>query len=330
MSEKPKLKLSPSRTKTYFSCSLLYWYNYRGHNNGECGISSGSNDGARRGGVVHAVLECLSNPKRRPKVEKMLESKDPWHDAATMRLAYILAEKEGVHDHDNFEMIRQFILAALQSDFYCDGADSVEIEKHFHIEGDGFILNGFIDKAKITKDEVKIIDYKTSKKKFSKEELNFNLQNYFYTYAARHLWPGKKVTFDFQFLKFPPKITQTAPEIGDREMEGFSVWLKEVSQHIDSLTFEDAKQNTPKDKGPGSSWQCGKKDLAAKKADGTDAWFCPFRKPFIYFALYRGGKTIKTDQSRPVLEKIAQEGDEIRQHSHRGCWAWREELKNNP
>jgi hypothetical protein len=329
MSEKSKLKLSPSRTKTFFDCSLKYWYSYKGHKNGECGIPGTSNDGARRGGVTHAVLECLSNPKRRKKVEKMVELKDPWHDEATRRLAYILAVKEGVHDHDNFEMIRQFILAAIQSDFYCDGADSVEIERHFLLEGDGFTLNGFIDKAAVGKDSVRIIDYKTSKKKFSKEELNFNLQNYFYTYAAQQLWPGKTVTFDFQFLKFPPKVTQTAPTIGEREMEGFSVWLKEVSQHIDSLTFEDAKGNTPKDKGPGKSWACGKKDLTAKKPDGSEHWACDYRKPFLYFALSRDGKTIKTDRNRIELDKIKKEGDLILQCSHPGCWAWREELKNN-
>jgi hypothetical protein len=243
-------------------------------------------------------------------------------------LAKILAKKNKVDDEENFEMIRQFILAAIQEDFYCDGAESVEIEKHFVIEGDGFAINGFIDKASVGADSVKIIDYKTSKKKFTKEELNFNLQNYFYTYAAQQLWPGKKISFDFQFLKFPPKTVVHAPEIGKEEMEGFLVWLKEMANYIDTMTFDKAKDNVPKGKGPGRDWYCGKRDLFAKKADGTDAWECSFRKPFIYFALFRDNKTVKTSRDKSELEKELIEGDRIVQCSHPGCFAWRKELEN--
>lgn len=261
-------------------------------------------------------------------MEKMIQFKDPWIDEPTKRLAQNIANKNRVGDEENFEMIRQFILAAIQEDFYCDGSDFVEIEKHFSIEGDGFILNGFIDKSAIFSDKVKIIDYKTSKKKFTKEELAFNLQNYFYTYAAQQLWPGKKVSFDFQFLKFPPKTVVRAPEIGKEEMEGFLVWLKEMAHYIDTMTFDEAKKNTPKDKGPSKSWACGKKTLFQTKEDGTPHWYCDFREPFIYFALFRNNKTVKTSRDKSELEKELIEGDRIVQCSHPGCFAWRKELEN--
>jgi len=183
------VRLSPSKVKTVQSCSLKFWYNYKAHQYGDeqnrCGLPTYSNSGALRGDCTHRVLECLSNTKRRERVEKMIQFKDPWIDEPTKRLAQLIANKNRVGDEENFEMIRQFILAAIQEDFYCDGADSVEIEKNFVIEGDGFILNGFIDKSAIWGDKVKIIDYKTSKKKFTKDELSFNLQNYFYTFAEQ-------------------------------------------------------------------------------------------------------------------------------------------------
>lgn len=322
------VNLSPSRTSTFLSCSLKYWYNYKGHDGDTVGIPSDQNQGSQRGSTVHDTLECLSHPKRRKRVEAMIAAKDPWIDKPTKRLAFLLAKKNQVSDPENFEMVRGFILTALNSDFFCTGSKSVEIERHFKIQGEGFQINGFLDKIALYEDEIKIIDYKTSKKKFTKDELSFNLQNFFYTYAATKLWPGKPISFEFQFLKFPKSPIVEAPKISKEQLDGFSEWLVEISKHIDSLTFDQAKSNTPKDKGPGKDWVCGKKQLGALNAEGVPAWYCDFRKPFIYFALSREGKTIKTSKSKSELEKIQLEGDLILQCSHPGCFAWRHELKN--
>ena len=62
--------LSASRIKTLEKCSWSYWCNYI------LKLPDKSNDGASRGNVVHLVLECLAQKKRKPYVDIILYSGD--------------------------------------------------------------------------------------------------------------------------------------------------------------------------------------------------------------------------------------------------------------
>lgn len=173
-------KLSASRLKTLTNCGLLFWFQY------VLKVPQGpNNSGAARGSTCHYVLECLLRKDRRKKVETILKFDDPWVIPSIFRLAKIHADKLLVGDEENFEMIRKFILVALKTDFYCDGALDVHAEEEFNIKTDKYWIGGFLDKRGVFSDKVKIIDYKSSKAKFTGKDHTFNLQNYFYTLAEK-------------------------------------------------------------------------------------------------------------------------------------------------
>jgi hypothetical protein len=322
-----KVKLSPSRVKTLQGCGILYWNTYKLPNP----LPRGRNSGSSRGSTVHYVLECLIRPDRKERVEKMIQFNDPWIDPATKRLAQIHADKLEVGDEENFEMIRDFILTALKTDFYLEGAEEVIVEHQFDIKTDDYHIGGFIDKLGVFPDKIKGVDYKSSKKKFTGDEVTFNLQNYFYTLALREKYPGKPTEFEFQFLKFPKKPVQESPSITDDEMKGFKLWLKEISEFIDNFTLEQAKSMAAKNGGWKTKWMCGAR-YGEMKADGSGPkWICESRYPYVYFLLRdENGKHISSEKDRTILEKIQKPGQTIEQHNYPGCSMWQHEWKNNP
>ncbi len=320
------VKLSASRVKTLFNCGILYYNQYIDK------IPQGpNNSGAARGSTCHYVLECLLRPDRKERVGKILKLGDPWIDASVKRMAKIHANKLEVGDDVNFEMIRKFILVALQTDFYCQGAVSVEAEEQFTITTDTYHSGGFIDKRAVYPDKVKIIDYKSSKAKFTGKDHSFNLQNYFYTLAEKKRQEEEgidlPVELEFHFLKFPKDPVQKAPKITDLELAGFEEWLGEVTKFIDTLTMSEAMMLAAK----GSyerSWLCGKSPGEKNKA-GDDAYYCSFKFPFLYFELCEGDKVIKSSRIKSELTQIQKDGQVIRQRRYEGCPKWKTVI-NNP
>ncbi len=304
------VKLSASRIKTLFNCSYLYFSQYI------LKIPDESNSGAARGSVSHSVLECLLRPDRRWLVDKIKEVNNPFASKAVKRMARMLAKKYGVWNEEDFEMIRNFILVALKLDFFMEGAE-VEAEYEFNIKTDSWHAGGFVDKVGVYPDRIQVVDYKTSKKKFAKDELSFNLQNYFYTYAVQQKYPGVPVSLQFQFLKFPKDPIQDAPQISEGEMKGFIEWLKSVGEFLSSFTLAEGLAKPAKDDIK-TRWLCGK-PAGSLKADGSPAFTCKFRSPFLYFELVEDGKTLKTSRSKEELDRIKKDGQEVVQKSYLGC-----------
>ncbi len=311
------VKLSASRISTALKCSLLYYFKYI------VKTPDPSNSGASRGSCVHYILENLLRPDRKYLVEKILEEKDPFVIPHVKRMAEIWARKLDVFNPEDMEMIRKFILTALKVDFYHDGAESVEAEYEFNVEGPNWKAGGFIDKTAVYKDRVEIVDYKSSKKKFDKKELGFNLQNFFYVYAAQQRFPDLPVSLQFHFLKFEKDPVQVAPPITKEEMDGFLAWCGHISDYLDDFSKEKAYSNLAKSD-ISTRWLCGTAKYPGEmKKDGSGpVWSCGSRFPYIYFALEENGKVIISDKDKSVLEKKQKEGQVIVEKKHLGCPAW--------
>lgn len=315
------VKLSASRVKTLFNCGILYYNQY------VTKIPQGpNNSGAARGSTCHYVLECLLRPDRKERVSAILKKGDPWTDEAIRRLAKIHADKLEVGDSINFEMIRKFILVALQTDFYCEGSTSLEAEGQFDIKTDSYHIGGFLDKRAVYEDKVKIIDYKSSKAKFTGKDHTFNLQNYFYTLAEKKRLQEEgldlPVEMEFQFLKFAKAPIQTAPAISDTALVGFEEWLGEVTKFIDTLTLTEAMGLAAR----GSyerGWLCGK-GPGEFNVKGEPAFYCQFKFPFVYFELMEGDKVIKSSRVKSELKEIKTKDQTIRQKKYAGCPKWKE------
>ncbi len=317
------VKLSASRLKTLLTCGLVYHFKYLDK------IPEGkNNEGASRGSCTHYVLECLLRKDRKERVENILKNKDPWSDLAVKRLARHHADKLEVGDEANFEMIRKFILVALQLDFYHEGSLEVIAEESFDIKTDKYHTGGFLDKTAIYPDKIKIVDYKTSKAKFNAKEQEFNLQNFFYTLAAKKKYPDLPVELEFQFLKIKDPV-QKAPTITQDQLDGFELWLADLTEFIDSFSFEQAKTMAAKGSYT-NGWLCGKGPGEMNAAGDKPAYYCTFKFPFVYFSLKKEGKVIKTSRTRSDLEKEMKDGEEITQELHRGCPHWVHLWKDDP
>jgi hypothetical protein len=82
------------------------------------------------------------------------------------------------------------------------------VEKEFNLEvgggmGEGFVVNGFLDRVdKLADDWIAIVDYKSNRMLFYKDELETDLQMSIYGLVARAYWPwAKRISFVFHMLR---------------------------------------------------------------------------------------------------------------------------------
>lgn len=310
--------LSASRISTALKCSLLYYFKYIQR------LPDPSNSGALRGSATHEILECLLRKDRKPIVDFIIQNNDSFSHPAVKRMCEIWARKLGIYNDEDLALINKFILTALKNDFYHEGCHTLKAEEQFHIGGENWKATGFLDVTAVYDHYVKITDYKSSKKKFSKQELEFNLQNYFYTYATQLKYPGKPIEFEFKFLKFDKDPVQKAPQISPEEMEGFLEWCGHMSEYLDGFDKVKAVSNTAKSNIE-NRWLCGTATYPGElKVNSQEPkWYCSAKFPFTYFSLEENGKVITSDKDISVLEKIKKDGQEIKKRHHAGCGAWR-------
>ena len=175
--------LSASRIKTWEDCSWKYWCNYH------LKVPGRNNDGAARGTVCHRIFELLLLKKNKKYYTLILEKGNTESSAAVKRLVRILHKKEGrrtlqdFYTKENFDLCMDMIYVGLNFDFYGKGGkpDRPEIDFVLESEDPKYKIRGFIDKKIKYKDKIKIVDYKSSKRKFTKEDLKANIQAMAYT-----------------------------------------------------------------------------------------------------------------------------------------------------
>lgn len=319
-----KIKLSPSKLKTWDTCSHLFALRYsKLINDGT--FPNPSNSGASRGSVCHYVLECLANTKKKNRkayVDKIVAAGDPFVIPSVKRMIQHHAKSLEVDSEENLQMIRDFILTALNNDFFCEGSLDLLLEDKFYYEGKNFILNGICDKIAIYPDKIKLVDYKSSKQKFNKEELTFNYQNLIYTFAIKKKYPGLPVNMVFQFLKFKRAPNQEAPFVSDQELQGLESHLEDIAEFLSDFNEAKAKSNFAKNSDK-NRFLCGKLPGEMNAAGTAPAFVCPAKFPRPYFVLKDAdGKFIKSDFEKKALDKYRKEGYSIEVAHYSGCPSW--------
>lgn len=310
-----KIALSASTIKTLETCSYLHW------GKKHLMLPDKNNDGARRGTICHAVLEYLQNKKHSDNYDRIIDTDSLEGDEATLRLTKRHFEVANMDDKsdENLQLVKDMILIGLKHDFFCleNGGKLGDAEQSFTIENKDpeYLIRGYIDKhAFYDKGKtLKIIDYKSSKKKFSKADLDGNAQAMMYTLAAKSLWPKvKKVIFNFLFLK--PDIQRKGPvqelEFSNEQVRGFEYYVSSIYKLINNFTEEDAKNNFAADNKK-NSWLC-----AAGRT-----WVCPQRDPFDYYVLLdKESKILGSSKDRSEL--TARKGQTIEKRLYEGCPRW--------
>lgn len=315
-----KPRLSASKLKTLSNCSWLFYKTY-----GDPEFPKSTNSGSSRGSCVHYILECLLDQRRRPTVEAILLSGRAFSNPAVYRLARIHASKLDVADPENMAMIDDFIITALKNDFYCSGATKVIPEQKFEIDGPNYTIVGFRDVTAIYEDRILVRDFKCSKQKYNKEELNFNLQNYIYCLSMRKEYPHLPVELVFQFLKYKKDPNQPAPKVTDEELAGFEQFLEYSADYIKDFTPQKAVANLAKGDYK-RSWLCGK---IGEKDDGQTKFLCIHRHPRVYWTLKdENGKFLESSFDKIFLDKRMKLGYSIEMKTSKGCPAWKSEWES--
>ncbi len=308
MSKKEKVRLSASKIKTLDSCSWLFFSKYH------LKVPDTTNDGASRGTIVHLIFELMLKPRHKKKYFTKLK-KSPTAILRCKPLSRLLtkhAKRLSVNDKDNLALIYQMLYVGFNHNFYCKGNKKLKEEEHFEIEGEKFVINGFIDKKAFYKNKIDIWDYKSSKSKFNKEDIEFNYQALMYslaTFKKDGIIPEVK----FLFLRFPASAEQAAPKLTEAELEGFEFFLAELAELLSDYDESKAQDNLAKN-GKKYRWLCG--------SEKPGKWICPVRKPFEFYSLIEKntGKIIKSSFTASELK--ADEKHDIVTKQYEGCPAW--------
>lgn len=311
--------LSASRIKSYIGCSWTYWVTYHL----KFRDMDASNDGAKRGTICHLILECLILERRRKQVFNILTN-GLKSDKAVCKLIDKHAKILNVNDENNMNMIHDFIIVGLKSDFYCAGWDLQPAEKRFIIEPKDendrqYKIMGFIDKHALKPEEGKarVDDYKSSKQKFSGKDNDFNIQGLTYALALWKEGGYKEIDMNFVFLKFPKSPFQSFT-YNENQLKGFEIFLEETYKYLSNFNIKKAVSNFGKFNG--NSFICGKRKGDLKK-DGSPAHICQWKDPFIYYQLTdENGNILKTSKEEGVLE--AKEGQTVKEVYYAGCPAF--------
>jgi ATP-dependent helicase/DNAse subunit B len=316
-----KKYLSASRIKTFESCSWLYWCQYH------LKIPQEGNSGMWMGSVCHLVLELLLLPKHKQHYDLITEAKTIEASKAVQRLVIKHLKIYGINNDEFFEMVDKMLVIGLNQDFFVEGSKLLEPEIEFDIENEDpkYRIYGFIDKAAQFKKDKKIVisDYKSSKKKFSGEGLDSNVQALMYSLVAKKMWPKLKPVVEFIFLRFPRAPIQKL-EFSDETLKGFEYYLEAVFKRVCQFSEENAKSNfaatkpKPSDGGWGGCLNCGfAKYEGQLKKDGSPMWHCPYKFGFSYYALKNEkGEVVKTN-----LENIfaPEEDQKVVRMKYKGC-----------
>lgn len=321
MQEKEPKKLSASRIAKYNDCSYAYYCDY------ELKLPKTSNDGARRGTIVHLIYSLLLKDRHKKHFHSIHKTGKVESAPSIVRLIRKHARKENILDPENLDLIKDFIVRGLKDpNFLCEDALKVESERKFIFKTDDYAITGFIDKRAIYPDKIVIKDYKTSKEKYSEAEIDGNVQALMYsliTYKETGVIPD----VDFIFLKFDDGEIKTK-KCSVRELEGFEQYLKELSKNIQNFTEVDARGGYAADK-KDKLWLCGRnKSPGQLKKDGTLMWGCEFKFAFDYYVLLDNeGKVLK---SAFDAESLAPEKDQfVEKKRYHGCPRWNRIPKND-
>lgn len=327
MTEKNKKEriLSPSRIKTLEVCSWEYWVKYH------LKLPDDSNDGAKRGSCCHIVLECLLNKRHRKHFDVIVENQSISNSKPVYRLLKRLAVKEELDFEENFAMMEEMILVALDNDFFCEGGELFKSEFEFLIDNENpkYKLKGIIDKmARYPNNKLGIFDYKTSKKKFEGEEIYANIQAMAYSLYGKKIEGFDRVLGEFLFLRHPedPKVET---EYTDEELKGLEFYLAYLYYKINNFTEKDALSSMAADKGFPKKEKgfcglikCGRAtEKGQLKKNGELMWHCPQKFPYDYYAVInKDGEVKRTAFKKDDL--VAKDGEIIVIKHYAGCPAF--------
>lgn len=280
----------------------MYWVQYQ-HK-----IPQRGNEGSLRGTIVHLVFELLLKPKHRKHYDMCLSAKSISGSKAIRRLVVRNLIKAGILNTDNYELCDQMLIVGMKNDFFGEGGVLGKPEHRFELvsEDPEYRIRGVIDKTVLYNgNRLEIVDYKSSKKKFSEEELVANIQAFTYSLVGYKMMGATDVSAKFIFLRYPRAPLQTVTPTKS-QLEGFEHYLAYMYKLVNNFDETKAQSNMAAHNQK-SRWMC----KAGK-------WECPYLKAFKYFAIKGtdgsiGRSSFKREELHP------EPGEKVAILSYAGC-----------
>lgn len=313
----PIQTLSYSKTRTFKSCSALYYYTYL-H---EPRLPRSENTGALIGGIVHEVSEVLGNLNRRHRglVNKINTTSTV--PKSIKRLFQIKLKKVNILSDENLEKCINYLICYLKYDFWFDGADFLlPPEFEFNIKTETLWIKGFLDRAAIYRDKdgiyyVRIVDLKTQKELFKPDEIENSIQGLSYLMAAKDKYPEiDLLKSSVEFIMVAHDTKQTFKLKNIEQYDNFIAMMEEYQVKIDQFNHSKIKSNLawtagyPTDKTFSGKLMCGigcYKAGELKKDGITPKYHCTFRFPFHYYVgTDKEGKEVYRHKEKPDKKKL--------------------------
>ena len=303
--------LSASRIKTLETCSFSYWASYH------LKIPQAPHPSTEMGSLCHLILELLLKPRHIKHFQLIMKRGSVQDNAPIKRLILKHLKKSNLNTEEYQALVYEWIWTGLNFEFFGEeGFKAEPPEMEFLIENESpkYKIKGFIDKCFVSKDRIKIVDYKTSKRKFKGDDLSGNVQALAYVLAAKRKWPKiKNVTVQFLFLRFPRQPRQDLEFDADK-LTGFEHYLEYMFKTINNFTEKMSVSNFAAD-------DMDKKNLCQAKS----GWRCPYLDAKDYYVtLDENGQIAKSS----LTEFPPKEGVKTEKRHYEGCPRWKNAGEN--
>lgn len=281
--------LSYSRLSRFETCPLSYRLHYIEKQQAEPGLP------LRFGKTIHAVLERLI---KEVVDDERVGTLSEERAIEVYREAWGAEQLTGMDVFaEGLAILRRFI--AEQG--VVDHRDVLAIEKEFRLPVGPFEVLGFIDRVDWIDDEtVEVIDYKTNRQLFTRDEVDTSLQMSLYEVAVRRLWPwAKKVKLTFWMLRHGAKqeTTRTPEQLADA-----LAYVETIGRQTETATEYPARLN-------------------------TNCSYCDHRKQCPAYADALKGKREFIVEDLADLEGVAKEREEVARLA-KALYARKEELED--
>jgi RecB family exonuclease len=191
--------LSYSRVSRFEQCPKSFELQYIVKRPSEPGMP------LRFGKIVHAALEALY---REVIANEHTGPLDEDRAIALLTDAWVADQLVGVDAFtEGVAMVRDYVRAQ----GVVDHRDILAVEQEFELPAGPFKVVGFIDRVDRLDDEtIEVVDYKTNRQLFTRDEVDASLQMSLYEIAVRQKWPWvKRVKLTFAMLRHGVRLSTT-------------------------------------------------------------------------------------------------------------------------
>jgi putative RecB family exonuclease len=223
--------LSYSRLSRFEQCPLSFKLHYIEQQQAEPGVP------LRFGKAIHAALEVLVQEH----VEK--ERSGSLSEDRAIELWQKAWAKESLTGVDVFQEGVEIVQRFVRDQGVLDHHDVLAVEKEFRLPVGPFTVLGFIDRIDRVDDEtIEVIDYKSNRMLFTRDEVDTSLQLSLYETAVRQLWPwAKNVKLTFHMLRHGIRQETTRTT---EQLDAALLYVQTMGRMTEEATDFPARLNT--------------------------------------------------------------------------------------